>query len=56
MLDRSVKAEFESYRKTLPADEARRALDERIERLLSRHGIDYVRGDVDALNDLSRGS
>ena len=55
MLDRSVKAEFESYRKTLPADEARRAFDERIERLLSQHGIDYVRGYVDALNDLSRG-
>jgi len=51
MLDRSVKAEFESYRKTLPTDEARRAVDERIERLLSQHGIEYVRGYVDALKD-----
>lgn len=56
MLDRSLKAEFENYRKTLPTDEARRAFDERIERLLSQHGIDYVRGYVDARNDLSRGS
>jgi hypothetical protein len=53
MLDRSLKAEFEGYRKTLPSDEARRAFDERIERLLSRHGVDYVRGYVDALKELS---
>jgi len=51
MLDRSLKAEFESYRKTLPTDEAGRAFDERIERLLSQHGIDYVRGYVGALKD-----
>jgi hypothetical protein len=51
MLDRSLKVEFESYRTTLPADEARRAFDERIERLLSQHGIEYVRGYVDALKD-----
>jgi hypothetical protein len=53
MLDRSLKAEFESYRRTLPTDEARRAFDERIARLLSQHGIDYVRGYVDALKELS---
>jgi hypothetical protein len=53
MLERSLKAEFESCRKTLPTDEARRAFDERIARLLSQHGIDYVRGYVDALKDLS---
>ncbi len=51
MLDRSLKAEFESYRKTLPTDEAGRAFDEWIERLLSQHGIDYVRGYVGALKD-----
>jgi hypothetical protein len=49
MLDRSLKAEFESYRHTLPTDEVRRAFDERIERLLSQRGIDYVRGYVDGL-------
>lgn len=51
MLDRSLKAEFESYRKTLPSDEARRSFDERIERLLNQHGVDYVRGYVAALKD-----
>ena len=51
MLDRSLKAEFESYRTTLSTDEARRAFDEKIERLLSQHGIDYVRGYVDGLKD-----
>jgi hypothetical protein len=51
MLDRSLDAEFESYRKTLSSDEARRAFDERIERLLSQHGIDYVRGYVGALKE-----
>lgn len=56
MLDRSLKAEFESYRKTLSTDEARQAFDERIERLLSRHGIDYVRGYVGAFKDLIRES
>lgn len=44
-------AEFESYRKTLSTEEARRAFDERIESLLSKHGVDYVRGYVDALKD-----
>jgi hypothetical protein len=44
MLDRSLKAELESYRKTLSTDEASSAFDQRIERLLSQHGIDYVRG------------
>jgi hypothetical protein len=53
MLDRSLEAEFASYRKTLSTDEARRAFDERIERLLSQHGVDYVRGYVDALKDAS---
>ena len=53
MLDRSLKVEFESYRKTLPTDEARQAFDERIERLLSQHGVDYVRGYVNGLKDAS---
>jgi hypothetical protein len=53
MLDRSLKAEFESYRAALTTDEARRAFDERIERLLTQHGVDYVRGYVNALKDVS---
>jgi hypothetical protein len=51
MLDRSLRAELEGYRKTLASDDARRLFDERIERLLSQHGIDYVRGYVDALKE-----
>jgi hypothetical protein len=51
MLDRSLEAEFESFRKTLSTDKARHAFDERIERLLSQHGIGYVRGYVGALKD-----
>ena len=51
MLDRSLKAEFEDYRKTLPTDEVRQAFDARIEQLLSQHGIDYVRGYVGGLKD-----
>jgi hypothetical protein len=53
MLDRELRAEFESYRQTLDSEEAKRAFDERIERLLSQHGVDYVRGYVDALKDAS---
>jgi|KBSMisStandDraft_5_1062788.scaffolds.fasta_scaffold952553_1 hypothetical protein len=51
MLDRSLKAEFEYHRKTLPTDEVRQAFDTRIEHLLSQHGIDYVRGYVAGLKD-----
>ena len=51
MLERSLQVEFESYRRMLSTDEVRRAFDERIERLLSEHGIDYVRGYVDGLKN-----
>jgi hypothetical protein len=50
MLDRSLQTEFESYRKTLSTAD-RLAFDETIERLVSQHGIDYVRGYVDALKE-----
>ena len=53
MLDRSLQIEFDSYRKTLSTPD-RLTFDECIERLLSQHGIDYVRGYVDALKE--RGS
>jgi hypothetical protein len=53
MLDRSLKTEFECYRKTLATDNARQVFDERLERLLAQHGVDYVRGYVDALKDAS---
>lgn len=51
MLDRSLKEEFGSYRKALASDAARLAFDERIERLLVQHGVDYVRGYVDGLRE-----
>jgi hypothetical protein len=54
MLDRSLNTEFASYRLTLSTDEARREFDKRIERLLDRHGVDYVRGYVDALKGVDR--
>ena len=50
MLDRSLQIEFESYRKTL-STAGRLAFDDCIERLLDEHGIDYVRGYVDALKE-----
>ena len=50
MLERSLQIEFETYRKTLSTAD-RLAFDEWIERLLSQHGIDYVRGYVDALKE-----
>lgn len=53
MLDRSLRAEFESYRQTLVSDDAKHAFDEKIERLLSQHGVEYVRGYVDALKEAS---
>jgi hypothetical protein len=53
MLDRSLRAELESYRITLASDDVRRSFDERIERLLSQRGIDYVRGYVDGLKEVS---
>ena len=51
MLDRSLKAEFEDYRKALPTDEVRQAFDARIEQLLRQHGVDYVRGYVGGQRD-----
>jgi hypothetical protein len=51
MFGQSLQVEFESYRKALSTDEARRAFDERFERLVTQHGIDYVRGYVDALRE-----
>jgi putative component of toxin-antitoxin plasmid stabilization module len=53
MLDRSLDAEFRAYRNTLSTEMAKQAFNERIERLVNEHGVDYVRGYVDALKDAS---
>jgi len=46
-----LSAEFESYRRTLQTEEKRRSFDEKIKQLLELHGVDYVRGYVDALKE-----
>jgi nicotinamide riboside kinase len=43
--------EFESYRRTLPSEEDKQSFDRKIKRLLEEHGVDYVRGYVDALKE-----
>ena len=48
MLDQSL-----NYRNILSTEMATRAFNERIERLVNQHGVDYVRGYVDALKDAS---
>jgi hypothetical protein len=53
MLDRSLQREFDDYRRTLGTGE-RLAFDQRIERLLSQHGVDYVRGYVYALKEVGQ--
>jgi hypothetical protein len=44
MLDRSLDAEFRNYRNALSTEMAKLAFDERVERLVNQHGVDYVRG------------
>ena len=43
--------EFEGYRRTLPTEEDKQAFDRKIKRLLEEHGVDYLRGYVDALKE-----
>jgi hypothetical protein len=43
MLDRELRAEFESYRKTLGSEEARRGFDERIDHLLNCPSSEILR-------------
>jgi hypothetical protein len=44
-----LSAEFETYRKTLRAEEDKEAFDRKIKQLLQERGVDYVRGYVDGL-------
>jgi len=48
MID-DLSTEFESYRKTLRAEEDREAFDRKIKGLLQERGVDYVRGYVEGL-------
>jgi hypothetical protein len=45
--------EFESYRKTLQIEVVKQSFDRRIKRLLEEHGVDYVRGYVAGLTEMS---
>lgn len=51
LMSDDLSTEFESYRKTLPAEEDKQAFDRKIKRLLEERGVDYVRGYVDALKE-----
>jgi hypothetical protein len=53
LMSDDLSAEFESYRETLPTEEDKQAFDRKIKRLLEEHGVDYVRGYVDALKETS---
>src|SRR5438067_13918409 len=49
-----LSAEFESYRNSLRAEDDKQAFDRRIKQLLQERGVDYVRGYVDSLKEMSR--
>ncbi len=51
LMSDDLSKEFESYRKTLRTEEDKQAFDRKIKRLLEEHGLDYVRGYVDALKE-----
>ena len=46
--------EFASYREMFATEEEKQAFDRQIKLLLEQHGVDYVRGYVDALKDILR--
>jgi hypothetical protein len=45
--------EFETYRKTLQTDVGKQSFDRGIKQLLEEHGVDYVRGYVAGLTEMS---
>jgi hypothetical protein len=49
-----LSAEFESYRNSLPTEDDKQAFDRKIKQLLQDRGVDYVRGYVDGLKEMSR--
>jgi len=51
MID-DIHKEFASYRELFNTEAAKRAFDQQIKSLLEQHGVDYVRGYVDALKDI----
>ena len=47
-----IHKEFASYRELFETEDAKTAFDQQIKLLLEQHGVDYVRGYVDALKDI----
>jgi uncharacterized SAM-dependent methyltransferase len=47
-----IDKEFASYREMFPTEEDKKAFDQLVKQLLEKHGVDYVRGYVDALKDM----
>jgi hypothetical protein len=47
-----INREFRSYRELLTTEVEKQAFDNLITELLEKHGVDYVRGYVDALRDV----
>jgi hypothetical protein len=47
-----INKEFVGYRELFKTEDAKRAFDQKIKLLLEQHGVDYVRGYVDALKDI----
>ena len=47
-----INKEFVGYRELFKTEDEKRAFDQKIKLLLEQHGVDYVRGYVDALKDI----
>jgi hypothetical protein len=51
-----INKEFADYREMFETEEEKQAFDKHVKLLLVQHGVDYVRGYVDALRDIMRRS
>ena len=49
-----IDKEFASHREMFPTEEDKKAFDQLVKQLLEKHGVDYVRGYVDALKDMQK--
>lgn len=47
-----INKEFATYREVFATTEGKKAFDKFVTELLEKHGVDYVRGYVDALKDI----
>ena len=49
-----IDKQFASHREMFPTEEDKKAFDQLVKQLLEKHGVDYVRGYVDALKDMQK--